>query len=108
MSTSRLAGELFGHGAAGIGGDVLQVGRRVVGRWPKRRSYARAREIAASFSMVRGDPDCFWADGNVDAGDVAAALGDDRVDPDCCLAGLAVADDQLALATADGDHRVDP
>ena len=32
---------------------------------------------------------------------------DDRVDRDGRLAGLAVADDQLALATADGDHRVD-
>jgi len=32
---------------------------------------------------------------------------DDRVDRDRRLAGLAVADDQLALAAADGDHRVD-
>src|SRR5699024_4546903 len=31
----------------------------------------------------------------------------DRVDPDRGLAGLAVADDQLALAAADRGHRVD-
>ena len=36
-----------------------------------------------------------------------ALLVDDRVDRDGGLAGLAVADDQLALAAADRDHRVD-
>ena len=39
--------------------------------------------------------------------DVAALLVDDRVDRDGRLAGAAVADDQLALAAADRDHRVD-
>ena len=39
--------------------------------------------------------------------DVAALLVDDRVDRDRRLAGRAVADDQLALAAADRDHRVD-
>ena len=38
---------------------------------------------------------------------VLALLVDDRVDGDGGLAGLAVADDELALAAADGDHRVD-
>ena len=36
-----------------------------------------------------------------------ALLVDDRVDRDRGLAGLAVADDQLALAAADRHHRVD-
>ncbi len=36
-----------------------------------------------------------------------ALLIDDRVDRDGRLAGLPVADDQLALAAPDGDHRVD-
>src|SRR3546814_3363334 len=35
------------------------------------------------------------------------ALVDDRVDGDGGLAGLPVADDQLALAAADGGHGVD-
>ena len=43
----------------------------------------------------------------VDADDVLALLVDDRVDRDGGLARLAVADDQLALAAADRDHRVD-
>src|SRR5207244_8596688 len=36
-----------------------------------------------------------------------AFLIDDRVDRDGGFAGLAVADDQLALTAADRDHRVD-
>jgi hypothetical protein len=36
-----------------------------------------------------------------------ALLVDDRVERHGGLAGLTVADDQLALAAADGDHRVD-
>jgi hypothetical protein len=47
------------------------------------------------------------ADGDVDAQQVLALLVDDRVDGDGRLAGLPVADDQLALAAPDGDHRVD-
>ena len=47
------------------------------------------------------------ADGVVDADDVLALLVDDRVDGDGGLAGLPVADDQLALAAADRHHRVD-
>ena len=47
------------------------------------------------------------ADGDIDADHVAALLVDDGVESDGGLAGLAVADDQLALAAADGDHGVD-
>ena len=54
-----------------------------------------------------GDGRFLLADGDVDADDVLAALVDDRVDGDGRLARLAVADDQLALAAADGRHGVD-
>ena len=54
-----------------------------------------------------GDRRRLLADRDVDADHVAAALVDDRVDADRGLAGAAVADDQLALAAADRDHRVD-
>ena len=47
------------------------------------------------------------ADRHVDADDVRVLVVDDRVDRDRGLAGLAVADDQLALAAADRDHAVD-
>jgi hypothetical protein len=49
-----------------------------------------------------GDRRLLLADGDVDADNVLALLVDDRVDGDGGLAGLAVADDQLALAAADG------
>ena len=62
-----------------------------------------------------GDRRALLADGDVDAADLllrvargpVLALVQDRVDRDRGLAGLAVADDQLALATADRGHRVD-
>src|SRR3546814_17435165 len=38
---------------------------------------------------------------------VVALLVDEGVDRDCGLAGLAVADDQLALAAADRDQRIE-
>jgi hypothetical protein len=47
------------------------------------------------------------ADRDVDAEHVLAALVEDRVDEDGGLARRPVADDQLALAAADRDHRVD-
>ncbi len=61
------------------------------------------------------DGRCLLADGYVDAahllvdvpGSPVGLLVDDRVDGDCRLAGLAVTDDQLTLATADRDHGVD-
>ena len=54
-----------------------------------------------------GDGRELLADGDVDADEALALLVDDRVDGDRGLAGLAVADDQLALAAADRDQRVD-
>ena len=47
------------------------------------------------------------ADGHVDANHVFALLVDDRIERDGGLAGLAVADYQLALAAPDWYHRVD-
>ena len=55
----------------------------------------------------RGHRRLLLADGHVDAEHVLALLVDDGVDGDGGLAGLAVADDELALAAADRDHRVD-
>src|SRR5439155_25318383 len=46
-------------------------------------------------------------DRDVDTDDVLVPLVQDRVDEDRGLAGAAVADDQLALAAANRDHRVD-
>ncbi len=54
-----------------------------------------------------GDGRFLLADGDVDAFHAGLLLADDRVDADGGLPDLAVADDQFALAAADGRHRVD-
>src|SRR5258706_5939395 len=54
-----------------------------------------------------GDGRQLLADGHVDADQALALLVDDRVDRDRGLPGLAVADDQLALAAPDRDERID-
>src|SRR5665213_396166 len=54
-----------------------------------------------------GDGRRLLSDRDIHARQVLALLVDDRVDRHRGLAGLAVADDQLALAAADRHHRVD-
>ena len=49
---------------------------------------------------------CLLADSDVNADHAFAALVDDGVDRDCGLTGLTVANDELALAAANGDHRI--
>ena len=48
-----------------------------------------------------GDGGSFLADGHINAEEVLALLVDDVINSDGGLAGLAVANDQLALATTD-------
>ena len=47
------------------------------------------------------------ADSDIDTDNVATLLVDDRIDGNSGLAGLTVADDQLALAAPDRNHGVD-
>ncbi len=54
-----------------------------------------------------GDRALLLPDGDVDAFNAGALLIDDGVDGDRGLAGLAVADDEFALAAADRHHGVD-
>ena len=54
-----------------------------------------------------GDRRALLADGDVDALHALTLLVQDRVDADRGLAGLAVADDELALTATDRRHRVD-
>ena len=97
--------EVLAHRAACIRCDELQrcwVGRgrgdddRVVHRTGlfQRRGDARDRRRVLP-------------DRHVNAEEVFSLLVDDRVEQDRRLSREAVADDQLALAAADGDHRVD-
>ena len=52
------------------------------------------------------DRGALLADGAIDADEIVLGVVDDGVEQDSGLAGLTVADDELALAAADGDHGV--
>src|ERR1700754_2698248 len=70
----------------------------------------RSRAPASSRVLARpatADGGHALPDRDVDRDDARVLVVDDRVERDRRLAGLAVADDQLALAAADRDHRVD-
>ena len=97
--------EVLGHRAAGVGRHVLDRRGLVGGRGDDDAAVERAGVLERL-----GDADDgrhALADRHVDRDDVLVLVVDDRVDRDRRLAGLAVADDQLALAAADRDHRVD-
>ena len=105
--------EIFAHGAAGEGREELH--RRRIGGGG--RDDDRIVERAALFEHLHElrDGRALLADGDIDAVElrllvvavVQRLLIEDRVERDRGLAGLAVADDQLALAAADRDQRVD-
>src|SRR5262245_26940897 len=96
---------LFADRRAGIRGDELERGG-VVGRGGNHARVLHRPVLGQRVDDV-GDRRRLLADRDVDADDARALLVDDRVDRQRRLAGLAVAEDQLALAAADRDHRVD-
>src|SRR5215471_12548212 len=105
--------EKFAHGAGGEGSDVLH--RRRVGRGGGNDD--RIFQCALLFEHLDElrDGGTLLADRDIDAIQldvlvllrVERLLVEDGVERDRGLAGLAVADDQLALAAADRDQRVD-
>ena len=96
---------VLAHGAAGVGGEVLERGR-VAGRGHHHHRVLE-RLVRLEGGHRLGHRRVLLADGDVDALHALAGLVDDGVDGDRGLAGLAVADDQLALAPADRRHGVD-
>ncbi len=97
--------EELAHGDAGVGGDELQ--RRRVGSGGGNDDGVVHGAVLLELVDHLGDRRALLADGDIDADDVLPLLVDDGVDGNRGLAGLAVADDQLALAAADRDHGVD-
>ena len=98
--------EVLGDGGRGVRRDVRQA-RRVVALGDDDHGVSRAHALSAQNRHHLGDRRGTLADRAVHAHHIAATLVDDRVDRDRGLAGLAVAEDQLALAAADRDQRVD-
>ncbi len=97
--------EVLGHRGACVWGEELHRGGLVGAGGHDDRVLHRAGFLQRL--RERDDRRHPLADRDVHADDAAALVVDDRVDSDRRLAGLTVADDELALAAADGDHRVD-
>ncbi len=97
--------EVLAHGAARVGADVLHRGRFGRGR----SDHHGVRQGAVLFQLAHdvGHGRGLLADRDVHALDAGFFLVDHRIDGQGGLAGLAVTDDQLALAATDRDHRVD-
>src|SRR3546814_6816501 len=101
------------HGDARVRGEILERSGFRSGRGDDDRIFHRAIFFELLHDLRDGR--ALLADGDVDAVEllalivarVDALLVDEGVDGYGGLAGLAVADDQLALAAADGDQGVD-
>src|SRR6185436_9920343 len=97
--------DVLADGAAREGSDVLERSRFRGARRDDGRVFHRAAVLEDLHDLR--DRKVLLPDRDVDAADAGALLVQDRVDRDGGLAGLAVADDELALPAADRDHRVD-
>src|SRR3954469_4870679 len=97
--------EVLAHGAGRVRTDVEQ--RRRVRRAGGNDDGVFHRAGVLERAHDLRDRRLLLPDRVVDADDVLPLLVDDRVDRDGGLPRLAVADDQLALASADRHHRVD-
>ena len=97
--------EIFAHGASGERREILHRRGLSSRGGDNDRVFHRAR-ISENFHHLR-DGRALLPDRAVNANQLAAALIDDGVENDGGLAGLAIADDQFALAATDGNHRVD-
>src|SRR5690606_29448261 len=97
--------EVLAHRAARVGSDELQ--RRALGGAGHDDRRVLHRAVLGELGDDLRDRGLLLADRHVEAVNALALLVDDRVDRDGRLAGLAVADDQLALTAADRDHPVD-
>ena len=97
--------EVLAHRAAGVRGHPLD--RRRLGRGGRDDDRVVHRAGVPEPLVDLRDRRGLLADGHVHADHVLPLLVQDRVDEDGGLAGRPVADDELALAAADRDHRVD-
>ena len=100
-----LVHEILTHSAACVGGDILQRAELRCCRTDNGRVRHRTVFLKVLHQCCHGR--ALLADGNINAEDILALLVDDRIGRNDRLTGLAVTDDQLALAAANGNHRVD-
>ena len=96
--------ELLTHGAAGIGGDILHG----CGLISSRQDHDGVSHGTMAFQQSdgAGHRSFLLPDGDINADQVLPLLIDDGVYGDGRLAGLAIANDELALPATDRDHGI--
>ena len=100
-----LTHEVLGQCGTGIGCDVLQgSGIRSSSRHDGGVAHGT---VLLQIACHAGNGRSLLADGHIDAQHASVFLVQDGVRGDGGLAGLTVADDQLTLAAADGEHGID-
>ena len=99
-----LVHEVFAHRGARVGRDV-EHGRRFRGAGADDNGVVH-RAVLPQFLHHARHGGFLLPDGDVDADHVLALLVDDGVEGNGGFAGLAIADDELALTAADGNQRV--
>ena len=99
-----IVAEVFAHGARGVGRNVLQRSR-FRGRGSHHDRVVHRACVRQRLHDLR-DRGSLLANAAINANNVAALLIDDGVENHRGLAGLAVANDQFALAAPDGNHAV--
>ena len=97
--------EIFTHGTAGVGGNVLHGSQLRSGCGHHDGVIHRAAQGEVFHDGCHGGT--LLTDGDIDADHILALLVQNGIRGDGGLAGLAVADDQLTLPPANGDHGVD-
>ena len=100
-----LVHEVLGHRRPGVGGKVLERGRVAGSRGDDDRVIHRP--LLAQVLDQAGRGRLLLGNRDIDADDPGPLLAEDRIDRDGGLAGLPVADDELALPPADRGHGVD-
>ena len=94
--------EVFAHGATCVRGDVLHRGGIGGGRSDDNGVFESI--VFFQFAYHGGDGRGFLADGDVDTLHSGVALVDDGIYGDGGFSGLAVADDEFALAATNRHH----
>src|SRR5690606_16566213 len=105
QSVFAAVAEEFTHGGTGVRSQELH-GRRI-SRTGGNHDGVVHGAVLFQLTHNRSNRRLLLANGNVDTLDASVLLVDDRVDRHSGLTDLTVTDDQLTLATTDGNHGVD-
>ena len=97
--------KIFAHRASRVRSDVLE--RAGFGSGRRYDDRIIHRSVLRKRLHKGGHCRTLLSDSHIDTDHVLALLVDDRIQGKCGFSGLAVADDQLTLSSADRDHGVD-